>query len=173
MKSLIFYLVVISIVTMVSADSVKFSVPDDLNKKWDFSNEEWQMVANRMALLNNISYLPSLLPVIMKNREALGLTGKQVRTLRDWRKKNYQKMVSIMNTIISKRIVLSQQAVNPTISQSQLIHLQDELFKLHREVFLIRLSCRELVTNSFSEEQWENFEFIAADDPKIAGLLGQ
>ena len=60
MKSLIFYLVVISIVTMVSADSAEFSVADDLNKKWDFSNEEWQMVANRMALLNNISYLPSL-----------------------------------------------------------------------------------------------------------------
>ena len=40
----------------------------------------------QMALLNNISYLPSLLPVIMQNREALELSDrrlgyKQIKTV--------------------------------------------------------------------------------------------
>ncbi len=137
------------------------------------SNEDWQLIESRMALLNNISYLPSLLPVIMQNRHSLELTQQQIASLRQWRKENYQRMVEIMNTIIAKRIVLAQRAVDPDVNQDELIVLQDELFRLQRQVFRIRLSCRELVTGTFTEEQWSNFAFIAAEDPKIAGLIGQ
>jgi len=137
------------------------------------SGPDWQLIESRMALLNNISYLPSLLPVIMRNRHSLELTEGQIASLRQWRKENYQHMVDVMNTIIAKRIVLAQRAVDPEVEQGELITLQDELFRLQRQVFLIRLSCRELVTGTFTEEQWSNFAFIAVEDPKISGLIGQ
>lgn len=139
----------------------------------ELSDQEWALIEGRMGLLNNISYLPSLLPIIMRNRDSLELTGQQVAALSQWRAENYQRMVNIMNEIITKRIVLSQQSVRPEVSGEALVGLQDEIFALQREVFLIRLSCRNLVTSTFSEEQWSNFAFIAAEDPKIAGLLAQ
>ena len=153
-----------------SADS---RPPLDLGSDGDFSRQQWDLVEERMQLLNSISYLPSLLPIIMKNRDSLELTDAQIHALHDWRRDNYQKMVDTMNTIIEKRIELGQAAMKPKVDQQQLLALQDEIFKLQREVFLIRLSCRELVTGSFTQEQWSNFAFIAAEDPQIAGLLDQ
>ena len=173
MKTGILILAVLVWVNPVGAEPLDLSPSTGLAQQRDFTDGEWQLIRARLALLNNISYLPSLLPVIMKNREALGLTKAQVQSLRGWRKRNYQTMVNTMNTIIEKRIVLAQLAVDPSVNQVLLIELQDEIFKLQREVFLIRLSCRDIVTSTFTEEQWDNFAFIAADDPKIAGLLGQ
>jgi hypothetical protein len=147
--------------------------PLDLGSDSDFSKQEWGRIEERMRLLNKISHLPSLLPLIMKKRDSLELTDAQIHALHDWRRKNYQKMVDTMNTIIQKRIELGRAAMRPTIDQQQLLALHDGIFTLQREVFLIRLSCRELVTSSFTEEQWSNFAFVAAEDPQIAGLLAQ
>jgi len=150
---------------------------DDLNRrmahKQELSHQDWGVMENRLALLNNISYLPSLLPIIMQNRDSLELTKGQVASLRQWRRENYQRMVNTMNTIITKRILLAQKAVDPETDPQQLVVLQDELFRLQREVFMIRLSCRQLITESFTQEQWANFAFVAAEDPKFAGLMAQ
>jgi hypothetical protein len=126
-----------------------------------------------MVLLNKISYLPALLPIIMKNRHALELTDAQVDAFRDWRRKDYQDMVDTMNLIIQKRIGLSQRAVEPEVSAEDLIAIQDEIFTLQRRLFALRLSCRELVTSTFTEDQWSDFAFIAAEDPQMAGLFMQ
>jgi len=156
---------------MATADDQ--SLEQRMGQQAELSDPDWQLIESRMALLNNISHLPSLLPIIMQNRHSLQLTKRQIESLQQWRKDNYQRMVDVMNTIIAKRIVLAQRAVDPQVEQEQLITLQDELLQLQREVFLVRLSCRELVTGTFTEEQWSNFAFIAAEDPKISGLIGQ
>ena len=144
---------------------------ESLGAKEPLSPQEWDLLRQRMMLLNNISYLPSLLPVIMKNRGSLELTKEQVTAFRDWRRNNYQQMVSLMNTIIEKRIVLSQRAVQPSVTQDDLVTLQEEIFQLQRKVFRIRLSCRELVASTFTDEQWSDFAFIAADNPQLSGLF--
>jgi len=146
---------------------------EPLDSRTALSPQTWDLLRARMRLLNNISYLPSLLPVIMNNRDSLELTPEQMTAFRDWRRKNYQAMVDKMNTIIEKRILLSQHAVRPETGPEELIAMQDEIFELQREVFRIRLSCRQLITRTFTEEQWSNFAFIAADDPQIAGLFAQ
>ncbi len=144
---------------------------ESLGAKDELSPHTWEALRERMSLLNNISYLPSLLPTIMKNRHALGLRKEQVAALRDWRRNNYQTMVDTMNIIVEKRIELSQRAMRPDVTQSNLNAMQEEIFDLQREVFSIRLSCRELVTGTFTEDQWSSFAFIAADDPQLSGLF--
>jgi hypothetical protein len=144
---------------------------ESLDAKNELSPHTWDALRERMSLLNNISYLPSLLPTIMKNRHALGLSKEQVAAFRDWRRKNYQKMVDAMNIIVEKRIELSQRAVRPDVTPSDLNAMQEAIFDLQREVFSIRLSCRELVIGTFTEEQWSNFAFIATDDPQLSGLF--
>ena len=139
----------------------------------ELAPESWELLRNKMLLLNNISYLPSLLPIIMKNRHALELTTAQVSAFHQWRREHFQDMVHTMNMIIEKRIALSQAAVQPEVSAEALVAMQDEIFTLQRKLFELRLSCRELVTGTFTEEQWLNFAFVAAEDPQIAGLFNQ
>ena len=63
--------------------------------------------------------------------------------------------------------------MQPTIDRRQLLALQDESFRLQREAFLVRPSCRELLTSGSTQEQWSDFALIAAEDPQIAGPLDQ
>ena len=144
---------------------------ENLSSEKPLSPETWENLQQRLVLLNNISDLPTLLPIIMKNRHALELTEAQVTAFREWRRKYYQDMVDTMNLIIHKRIALTQSAVEPEITPEELIAMQDEIFSLQRKLFELRLSCRELVTKTFTENQWANFAFIAAEDPQIAGLF--
>lgn len=173
MKKIVFWLCVYCLASVDGAAADHGDIAQRIAQHAELSPQEWRQIEDRMALLNNISYLPSLLPIIMQNRDSLELTREQVDSLRQWRKHNYQRMVNVMNTIITRRIALAQRAVDPETTPEQLTALQDELFALQREVFEIRLSCRQLVTESFTEEQWANFAFVAAEDPKIAGLFNQ
>ena len=59
------------------------------------------------------------------------------------------------------------------IQDSQVYVLQSEIHDLQRQLLKIKLTCRELVTTSFTDEQWENFAFVVADNPKLASLVSQ
>ena len=37
----------------------------------------------------------------------------------------------------------------------------------------LKLTCKELVVTTFTEEQWENFSFVVSDNPRLASLLSQ
>ncbi len=137
------------------------------------SNEDWEQVMEKIALLNDAVFIPSLLPIIMRNRDALQLTEEQLDKLYSWRKNHYVAMVNIMNTVIEKKVQFSVDALSDTTSEAHLIKLQKEIHLLQYELLKIRLSCRAIIVETFSDEQWENFEFIVSDDPKLASLFSQ
>lgn len=135
--------------------------------------EDWKEVMDKVVLLEGSGLMPTLLPVIMRNRDTIELTDEQVNSFRAWRKKNYTHMVNIMNEIIEKSVEFRVAALSPRITSDQLYVLQSEIQELQRELLKIKLSCRELVTTSFTDEQWDNFAFVVADNPKLASLMSQ
>lgn len=137
----------------------------------DLSDREWLVIKNRVELLDELNFMPTLLPTILRNRDVLGLTDQQIRSFRDWRKHNYVNMVDVMNTIIKQRIEFKKAALNPIITADELRHRQREILQLQTQLLDIKLSCRKIVVESFTEEQWDNFAFIAADHPKLAGFF--
>jgi hypothetical protein len=118
-----------------------------------------------------MNYMPVLLPIIMKNRDALGLTSQQVDHFRSWRKKHYVPMVNIMNDIIEQRLAFKKASLNPAISNDELFELQTKSLKYQKELLSIKLSCRKVLVENFTEEQWDNFKFIVSDDPMIASFI--
>jgi hypothetical protein len=128
---------------------------------------------DKVILLEDSGLMPTLLPVIMRNRDTLQLTEDQVRALRAWRKKNYTKMVNIMNEIIEKMVQFRIESLSPDFTSEHLISFQSDIHNLQRQLLKIKLSCREIVMTTFTDEQWENFAFVAADDPKLASLVSQ
>ena len=135
--------------------------------------DDWKEVMDKVVLLESSGLMPTLLPVIMRNQDTLELTDEQINAFRSWRKKNYTHMVNVMNAIIEKSVQFRVAALSPRIASDDLYVLQSEIQDLQRQLLKIKLSCRELVTTSFTDEQWENFAFVVADNPKLASLMSQ
>ena len=135
--------------------------------------DDWKEVMDKVVLLESSGLMPTLLPVIMRNQDTLELTDEQINAFRAWRKKNYTHMVNVMNEIIEKSVQFRVAALSPEITSDHLYVIQSEIQDLQRELLKIKLSCRELVTTSFTDEQWVNFAFVVADNPQLASLMSQ
>ena len=153
-----------SMITFVSSAA-------DLTRPAPLTSTEWDKVQQYVGSLGRISIFPALLPVIMKNQDALVLTPDQKSAFRSWRKQNYQRMVDLMNEIIERRIAFSTSTLDPVVGNAQLIHEQKMIFQLQEKLLVLRLSCRELIMTTFTSNQWNNFAFVLEDYPEFAGLM--
>jgi hypothetical protein len=143
----------------------------DLSQAAPLSDQQWDATHTQVSLLDKVAYLPSLLPVIMRHRGAIGLSYQQTQAFRLWRKDNYQKIVDLMNEIIQHRIELSRWSLNAELSNDQILDKQQEIFDLQEQVLRIRLSCRQIVLSTFSVQQWDSLGFVLEEYPQFAGLL--
>ena len=143
------------------------------NSDHPLSPEDWNDVMGKVALLEGAGLMPTLLPVIMNNRDALQLTADQVNSFRAWRKANYTNMVNVMNEIIEKRVEFRVESLSPGITGDQLLAFQAEIQELQVRLLKLKLSCRELVMTTFTDAQWDNFAFIISDNPELASLMPQ
>ena len=143
----------------------------DYSRQAPLNAQQWNTLREQVNLLDKVAYLPSLLPVIMSNRDSLELSDAQVSAFREWRRVHYQEMVDLMNEIIQRRITLSKASLDHNVADDQLLADQKAIFALQEKLLRLRLSCRKLLTTTFSPSQWENFAFILEEYPKYAGLL--
>jgi hypothetical protein len=141
------------------------------NSDHPLSPEDWNEVQEKVELLEISGLMPTLMPVIMSNRDALQLTDEQVKAFSTWRKQNYTNMVNIMNEIIEKMVDFRVKSLSPDTTGDQLLAFQSDIQELQVRLLKIKLSCRELIMTTFTEEQWDNFAFIVADNPKLASLI--
>lgn len=137
----------------------------------DLTDEEWSVIESKVALLDDINYMPTLLPTIMRNRDVLQLTDQQIRSFRVWRKHHYGNMVNTMNQIIEKRIAFKKAALNPRVSDQGLIDMQNDILITQKKLLEIKLTCRKMLVDSFTDDQWDNFAFVVADYPKLASFM--
>lgn len=113
--------------------------------------------------LDKINYLPALLPVILDNRDVIELTDNQYDTLLTWRENNRLDVIEVMNEIVRKRVEIKKAALSPEVSALTLRKMQSDVFNLQRAVMEYKLSCRELVINTFDRNNWEGFYFVLAE----------
>ena len=113
--------------------------------------------------LDTVDFLPNLLPVIINNSDILQLTDEQLSKLITWRDTNSKNVIATTNEIISKRSKIIQAAVSPKTSAARLIQMQNEIFRLQRQVLNYKLSCRELVISTFNSTNWEEFFLVLAE----------
>jgi len=113
--------------------------------------------------LDKINYLPALLPVILDNRDIIELTDDQFDTLLTWRENNRLDVIEVMNEIVRKRVEIKKAALSPEVSAFTLRKMQSDVFNLQRAVMEYKLSCRELVINTFDRNNWDGFYFVLAE----------
>ncbi len=120
-------------------------------------------VESSIEKLDKINYLPNLLPLILDNRGFIGLTDEQVGALEQWRSANREPMLAKMKEVVSKRIEIKQAAISPTVSSARLQQMQNDIFRLQREILEYKLSCRDHVVKTFNEENWTSLFMVLAD----------
>ncbi len=121
-------------------------------------------IESSIEKLDSINYLPNLLPVILRNKDFIGLTDEQVIRLEEWRSTNREAMLAAMKEVASKRLEIKQAALSPTVSAARLQQMQNDIFRLQREVLEYKLSCRDHVVRTFDNENWVSFFMVLADE---------
>lgn len=118
----------------------------------------------RLEQLSSISFHPAFLPIILRNRDFIGLTDAQVEVFRTWHRENYEEMVAVMNEIIRKRTNFRKLTISPSVSADDLRALQQDIFRLQMRVLSIRLACRENIMKVFSKDNWDAFLIVLANE---------
>ena len=114
--------------------------------------------------LDRIHFLPNMLPVILENKDFIGLTDDQVSELEQWRRRHREPMLAAMKQVASKRIEIKQAALSPTVSSARIQQMQNNIFRLQREILGYKLSCRDHVVRTFNNENWTSFFMVLADE---------
>jgi len=127
-------------------------------------NHDMSDIDSSIEKLDNINYLPSLLPVIIRHKDFIGLTDEQLGKLEGWRKKNREPMLAAMKEAARKRVEIKQAALSPTVSSARLQQMQNDIFRLDREILEYKLSCRDHVVQTFNNENWDSFFLILAEE---------
>ena len=128
------------------------------------SQQAEDKVAAQLTEIDRINYLPSLLPMIINNADIIELEQEQLDALIAWRTQNREAVIADMNEIVSLRVAIKQAAVLPNTTPKQLVAFQDEIFRLQRNVLEYKLSCRDLVFETFDQNNWEGFQMVLADE---------
>ena len=126
-------------------------------------NDSDRLLEQHAEKLDKINYLPALLPVILDNRDVIELTDSQFDTLLAWRENNRVDVIEMMNEIVRKRVEIKKAALSPEVSALTLRKLQGDVFNLQRAVLEYKLSCRDLVINTFDRNNWDGFYFVLAE----------
>jgi hypothetical protein len=134
------------------------------SRKSDLDLIDWDKAKQQMSMLSQMGYHPFLMPLIMENRDVIGLTNDQVRIFRDWRNKYRVPLIHAMNRIIEERVAFQRISLNPQTREEVLYAKQEEIFKLHRKVLKYQLSCRRSILDTFTKEQWDNFRFVLIEN---------
>ena len=61
---------------------------------------DWKTLDKKMKKLSPLGFHPFLMPLIMDNRDAIGLTDDQLQDFKDWRNKNRVQVMAAMNKIL-------------------------------------------------------------------------
>ena len=132
--------------------------------KDDFDVIDWGLAKERVKMLSQAGYHPFLMPLIMENRDAIGLSNEQVKVFRQWRSKNRVPLLHAMNRILQERTAFQRISLNPKTSEEVLRAKQEEIFKLHKKVLEYQLSCRRSILDTFTDEQWDEFRFVLTEN---------
>ena len=114
----------------------------------------------QLERLNKADFHPNVLPIILRNSDFMGLNSEQSLALKKWRKANFERMVDTMKEVISRIIDFQKAAISSEVTDDQLRSMQEEIFTLQRKVLDYKLSCRNNIMRTFTQENWDNFYFV-------------
>ena len=127
-------------------------------------NQAIDQYQQQLERLDKLNFHPNLLPLILRHSDYLELTPQQMDAFISWRKTNAKAMFATMNEIIRKRIAFREAALSPGVSGTQLRQMKQNIFAVHQKVLDYKLSCRENIHNTFTEQNWDDFYVVLAEE---------
>ena len=138
---------------------------------YDPAEEDWLVAKDKINLQDELTYLPTLLPIIMKHHNTLQLTNRQVSLLHAWRQKHYLNMMVIRNEIIREQLNFKKAERDITTSRNTFYDIQNTILSLQQDLLKIKQSYRKVMIHCLTPEQWDNLVLILDDNPSIASVI--
>ena len=127
------------------------------------TDAKYKKSKSNASIMDQLHYLPIILPVIIDNRDVLELNDAQVKKLLHWREINRDEILYTLQRILHMRSAIKQAALIPSITSEEITLMQDDIFQLQRKVLIYKLSCRQLVFDTFNQQNWEGLMFVLAE----------
>lgn len=106
----------------------------------------------RQALESYVSPAPSLMPIIVKQGEALSLTAEQQAKLADWRKVAQPKREQMQTEIVADRLAINQAMLDGK-GNTEVQAMMNAVQRKERKLVVSKLACRDYVAKTLSKEQ--------------------
>ena len=72
--------------------------------------------------------------------------------------------LAVIKQAARKRVEIKQAALSPTVSSARIQQMQNDIFRLQREILEYKLSCRDSVVRTFNNENWDSFFMVLAGE---------
>jgi len=105
------------------------------------------------AKLQHVNPMPNYLPVVMKNAEALKLTGEQKTKLKAWSAANNKKASATVLKIVELEGNIASASMKGD-SKKALMSQFTEMSVLRMKLATLKTACRDNVRTILSESQW-------------------
>lgn len=106
----------------------------------------------RQSLETYVSPAPSLMPILVKQADAIGLTAGQQARLAEWRQVAQPKRMEMEKAVIADRLAVNQ-AVLDGKSNIAVQTLVKSLQRKEMKLVVAKLACRDYVTKTLNKEQ--------------------
>lgn len=107
----------------------------------------------RQALETYLSPAPSLMPILVKQADALGLTAEQQAKLADWRKVAQPGREKLEKDIAAGRLAVNQAMLDGK-NNSDVQKLMRDVQRKEIKLVVGKLACRDNAKKILTPEQW-------------------
>lgn len=112
------------------------------------------VAGERQALETYTSPAPSLMPIMVKQADALGLSAEQKAKLADWRKAAQAKREALEKDIVAERLAVNQAMLDGK-SNAEIQGMMKAVQRKEMKLVVGKLACRDNAKKILTTEQWE------------------
>jgi len=139
------------IILTIALVSLSFTVSaDSVGKPSEKASDKKQM----MTMMKHVSPMPSLMPVVIKNTDLLGLSKEQTEALAKERKERHARVHALAKEIMAEESKILQAALDEKPIEE--IHVMS-LVVMDKRLAIInaKAGCRDIVRKTLNDEQWK------------------
>lgn len=108
---------------------------------------------DKKAVMAHVNPMPNLMPVVVGNADALGLSDEQTEALADGRSERRARVESLASAIMDEEKSVRQAALDGK-TRDQINSMSASIMEKRLSLIDVKAGCRDIVREVLSDDQW-------------------
>lgn len=110
---------------------------------------------NQKSVMAHVSPMPNLMPLVVGNADALGLTEEQTTALAEGRSERFAKVEALASAIMNDEKMVRQAALDGK-PREEINSMSESIMEQRLSLIDIKADCRDVVRKSLNDDQWSD-----------------